>query len=301
MSRRKRNEEEVENHERWLVSYADFITLLFAFFVMMYSISSVNEGKYRVLADSMVSAFQTVNDKANPESEPVVSKSPVQIGLTPKMLAPVPDKVATQDANKADHKKKSIQVGISPLEIKKNLNQSLKQWIEKGEVKIKSTNRWIDIEIGSGVLFRSGSAILSSKAKSILEPLSYQLLGNGKPIYVLGYSDNVPIYTQKYSSNWELSAARAVSVVDLFSSLGLDPELLGAIGFGENRPLADNNTVQGRSKNRRVVVRIFTSEDIFLETSSLEKSIKSLELASFVDVSLLRTAYNFRLNNNNKT
>ena len=264
--RRRRVEEDVENHERWLVSYADFITLLFAFFVMMYSISSVNEGKYRVLADSMVSAFQTVNEDANPQSEPVVSKSAVQIGKTPKMLAPVPDKVSAQDANKLDHKKVSTQLGQSPKAIKKNLTRSLKRWVDKGDVKIKSTNRWIDIEIGSGVLFRSGSATLSTKALEVLEPLSYQLLGNEKPIYVLGFSDNVPIYTQKFSSNWELSAARAVSVVNLFSSLGLDPELLGAIGFGEHRPLADNNTLQGRSKNRRVVVRIFTSEDIFLET-----------------------------------
>jgi len=264
--RRRKQEEEPENHERWLVSYADFITLLFAFFVMMYSISSVNEGKYRVLADSMVSAFQTVNEDSSLQSEPVVSKTAVQIGKTPKMLAPIPDKVSEQDANKNNKPLKSI--SSSSAEMKKEISRSLQKWVSDGKIKVKSTNRWVDIEIGSGVLFRSGSAVLSPKALQVLEPLSYQLLGSNRPIYVLGYSDNVPIYTQKFSSNWELSAARAVSVVNVFSSLGLDPELLGAIGFGEQRPVADNSTAEGRSKNRRVVVRIFTSDDIFLETKN---------------------------------
>lgn len=260
MSRRRRVEEEPENHERWLVSYADFITLLFAFFVMMYSISSVNEGKYRVLADSMVSAFQTVNDDSSVQDEPVVSKTLVQIGKTPKMLAPIPEKVSSQDAHQ--------QTKPTPSALKKGISTSLKRWLDQGDVKIKSTNLWVDIEISSGVLFRSGSSTLSNKANEILEPLSYQLLGGDKPIYVLGYSDNVPIFTQKFSSNWELSAARAVSVVDLFTSLGLDPELMGAIGFGEHRPLAENTTAEGRSKNRRVVIRVFTSNDIFSETNN---------------------------------
>jgi len=260
MRRRKATEEEHENHERWLVSYADFITLLFAFFVMMYSISSVNEGKYRVLADSMVSAFQTVNQDQSVQSQPVVSKTPITVGQTPKMLAPVPDKVSQQDAAKSVSKKSYTSASLN-----KDISASLKKWADKGDVKIKSSNKWVDIEIGSSVLFRSGSATLSNKALEILEPLSYQLLGSDKPIYVLGYSDNIPIYTQKYSSNWELSAARAVSVVNVFSDLGLDPELLGAIGFGEQRPIADNATAEGRSKNRRVVVRVFTSSDIFSE------------------------------------
>ena len=267
--RRRKQEEEHENHERWLVSYADFITLLFAFFVMMYSISSVNEGKYRVLADSMVSAFQTVNEDSSLQSEPVVSKTPVQIGKTPKMLAPVPEKVSRQDA--AQKYKNSKVTSSSTTEIEKSVKQGLNKWVSTGKVKVKSNNKWVDIEIGSGVLFKSGSAALSPSALKILEPLSYQLLGSERPVYVLGYSDNVPIYTQKFASNWELSAARAVSVVNVFSELGLDPGLLGAIGFGEQRPVADNSTAEGRSKNRRVVVRIFTSEDIFLETNNDNK------------------------------
>lgn len=264
MSRRRRTEEEPENHERWLVSYADFITLLFAFFVMMYSISSVNEGKYRVLSDSLVSAFQTVNDDASVHGQPIVSKTPIQIGKTPKILSPVADKVSVQGAS--DKSKKTHET------IKKDLSKSLKNWLNKGDVKIKSTNLWVDVEISSGALYRSGSATLLKESREILEPLSYQLLGGDKPVYVLGYSDNIPIYTQKFSSNWELSAARAVGVVNLFSSLGVNPELLGAIGFGEHRPVADNNSAQGRSKNRRVVVRIFTGDDLFSETNNAIKN-----------------------------
>ncbi|MDH5391612.1 MAG: flagellar motor protein MotD [Gammaproteobacteria bacterium] len=266
MSRRKKTEEESEHHDRWLISYADFITLLFAFFVMMYSISSVNEGKYRVLADSIVSAFQNINDEAGPQSQPVASKTPIQIGKTPKMLAPVPDKVADLSANEKNNREKLNKLGHSPEVVKRNLTKNLKTWVQKGEIKIRSSNRWIDVEISTGVLFRSGSSALSSKAVELLEPLSYQLLGYDKPVYVLGYSDNIPIHTNKYSSNWELSAARAVSVVNLFAGLGIDPETLGAIGFGEHRPVANNDSAQGRNKNRRVIVRIFTSNDIFSET-----------------------------------
>lgn len=259
MSRRKRIEEEHENHERWLVSYADFITLLFAFFVMMYSISSVNEGKYRVLSDAMVTAFQSSKDDSSIASQSGESKSLIQIGKTPKTLAPIPDKKPVHDVKSQTQTK-------SPSAIQKELSSSLKKWIDKGDVKIKATNLWVDVEISSGVLFSSGSAVLSDKAREVLQPLSYQLLGSDKPVYVLGYSDNIPIYTQKFSSNWELSAARAVSVVSLFVSLGMDPKYMGAIGFGEHRPLDTNNTAEGRSKNRRVVIRIFTSDDIFLET-----------------------------------
>lgn len=266
MARRKKSQEQHENHERWLVSYADFITLLFAFFVMMYSISSVNEGKYRVLADSMVSAFQSVNEEASPQAQPVVSKTPIQVGQTPKMLAPIPDKVSAQDAVKKTPDSKIKTQKKAPEKLKQDLSTALSRWTQDGKIKITANTRWVDIEISSGVLYQSGSADLSNQAVALLEPLTFQLMTNTNPIYVFGYSDNIPIYTQKFSSNWELSAARAVSVVNLFTELGMDPENLAAIGYGEHRPIADNTTEEGRAKNRRVVIRVFSGDDIFSES-----------------------------------
>lgn len=257
--RRKKAEEEHENHERWLVSYADFITLLFAFFVMMYSISSVNEGKYRVLSESMVTAFSSITESSS-DSSAAATKEIIAIGTTPKMLAPAPaiKPVDSKETKTATAKK-------SASELKKSLRKQLSSHIDKGRVRVEGTNKYIEIEISSSILFRSGGASLSPQAVKILEPLVYDLLGTTKPIYVFGYTDNVPIYTEKYASNWELSAARAVSVVRVFASLGIDPEIMGAVGYGEHRPLADNNTEEGKRRNRRVVIRVYTGDDVFSE------------------------------------
>ena len=263
---RKRRTEERENHERWLVSYADFITLLFAFFVVMYSISSVNEGKYRVLSDSLVAAFR----------EPARNLEPVQIGEL--MRAPAPSEAVLNGAGSiievfkeppAELEDSAVQAQVPVDEgadeavqtLADSIEASMSELVDDGLIKIRRDKRWIEVEIKSSILFASGSAALSAQSMPVLEELAEKFKPLDNVIHVEGFTDNVPINNFEFLSNWELSAARAASVVHLFTHLGIAPMRLAAIGYGEFRPVATNATAVGRAKNRRVVLVIMSGSD----------------------------------------
>ncbi len=248
MPRRRGIKHDEENTDRWLISYADFITLLFAFFVVMYSISSVNLGKYRVLSDSMETAF-----KKQTSSELLPG---TQLGVSVQR-APISLGTEGQAGFKA--------MSDTAIEIEKRM----KEWINKGQVAVRGNEKWLEVEINTSILFSSGSAQLSRQAADILRNLSNVFQETNNPLYVSGYTDNVPIRTTRYPSNWELSSARAASVVRIFSEAGISPSRMGAIGFGEFRPVAENDTPQNRQKNRRVVIRILAGEDMFSDSTPL--------------------------------
>lgn len=268
---RRRQVEEHVNHERWVISYADFITLLFAFFVVMYSISSVNEGKYKVLSDSLVSVFNaqpktldplTVGDKDVHKSNDQLIKLPVPGDYPSKddfkfsvegLFDDVENKAARQGEmrdNEVDHLSK----------ITEQLASKLQQQIDSNEVEIRGNDEWIEVNIKASVLYPSGSATLSGAAKSVLDKVSDILRDKPNPIHVEGYTDNVPIETRQFPSNWELSAARAASVVRFFEQRGINPGQLAAVGYGEHHPVADNNTEEGRASNRRIALVISKAE-----------------------------------------
>ncbi|MDH5570529.1 MAG: flagellar motor protein MotD [Gammaproteobacteria bacterium] len=246
---RRHKHHDHENTDRWLVSYADFITLLFAFFVVMYSMSSINEGKYRVLSDTLVEAFKT----------PPKAPMPIQLGQESKSIRP------------AEPESKQIAlVNIRPQKpqytkqmdrLAENLSENLAPLVNKDLIKITKDKLWVKVEINNRVLFSSGEAKLSDPAYPVLEELSEVLRKLPNHIDVEGHTDNIPISTSVYPSNWELSAARAASVVHLFTKNGVNPERLSAIGFGEFRPLAENDTGLGRNQNRRVAVVILADKN----------------------------------------
>lgn len=240
---RKKREEEHENHERWLVSYADFITLLFAFFVVMYAISQVNQGKYRVLSDSLVSAFQRMPSSINP-----VVLDPQQGGSNPGKLVNIrPAQPDPRDAAKAQ-KMKEIATGVQG---------AMQTLIQEGQVKITQSKRGIAVEMNASILFEPARADLQGESVSVLTAVAQILASTDNLIQVEGHTDNVPInFSSSYPSNWELSAARAGSVVRLFQSLGVAPQRMVAIGYADNRPVDTNDSVDGRSHNRRVTVQI---------------------------------------------
>ena len=246
---RKRHEEEAENHERWLVSYADFITLLFAFFVVMYAISSVNEGKYRVLSDALVSAFRNVESSPNPIEigAPTHGASNKSTAHT-AVIAPLTPKVDPGATAEALHMK---QLAHSVLDV-------LQPLMKNGQVRVTQSKRGVAVEINAELLFDPGAAELHEASVSALQALAGKLTEVDNLIQIEGYTDNLPIRSLQYPSNWELSAARASSVVRLMEAAGVNHERLVAVGYGENRALADNGTLDGRAKNRRVTIMILS-------------------------------------------
>ncbi len=262
---RKKKHEEHENHERWLVSYADFITLLFAFFVVMYSISSVNEGKYRVLSDSMVAAFRAAPKSIEPVQVGREAKSPRDTTLEQRTdpnvirrpLMPIPRKTMDQQ-DKINSERASSPAALKAMAEK--IEKAMAGLIVKNMVSVRRSDFWLEVEINTNILFQSGVSRLQEKAIPTLSEIAKILRDFPNPIRVEGFTDNLPINTLTFPSNWELSAARSASVVHVFMDSGISPERMAAIGYGEYRPVADNSTEDGRNKNRKVVIVILNDE-----------------------------------------
>lgn len=246
---RKRREEEHENHERWLVSYADFITLLFAFFVVMYAVSSVNEGKYKVLSNSLTNAFK--NTTGQPGGQPLT----VMQGSPPIMARPI----VKADNKSADLKKieeKKNEKRQQMKSVANNILEALQPLVAQGKVRLLETSRGVTIEINDSILFPAGQSKLQPASSSAMGSIAQVLADTDFPITIEGHTDNVPIATPQFPSNWELSAMRATTVLRLFNDSGVGAERLTAIGYGETRPIETNTTVEGRARNRRVSILI---------------------------------------------
>jgi len=239
MRRRRKylDQRQSDNHERWLVSYADFITLLFAFFVVMYALSTVSEGKYRVLSDSLVIAF----------GSRLVAHGP------PAAQSPAPELPLRRSAKTADAQ---VRQREQMRGMAQEILRVLGALVRDGQVKVTQSNRGIAVEINASVLFASGQAQLRADSERVLQQVAQVLASAEQAIQVEGYSDDAPISTNQFPSNWELSAARASSVVRLFIDNGVAAPRLSATGYGPNRPVASNDTPEGRSRNRRVTVMI---------------------------------------------
>ena len=275
---RKKHAESHENHERWLVSYADFITLLFAFFVVMYAMSSVNEGKFRILSESMMVAFRSVDPHS---AKPIIvadmvgasasqsggQPSAMQRSVAPN-LRPMPTMAIQRSprsivtlvrgdnvTNKA-HTAPESSVDPNLAKIVAKLQAYLAELIKADMVNLRSNTLWVEVEIKNNVLFDSGSAIVNKEAQQPIAEIAAVLREVPNRIQVEGFTDNRPISTPVYPSNWELSAARSANVVNLLMKNGVRPERMSAVGYGEFQPIADNGTEQGRMQNRRVVLVI---------------------------------------------
>uniref|UniRef100_UPI00070FEDB8 flagellar motor protein MotD n=1 Tax=Xanthomonas citri TaxID=346 RepID=UPI00070FEDB8 len=271
MARRRKHHEEHGNHEAWAIPYADLMTLLLAFFVVMYAISSLNEGKYKVMAQALTSAFGGSSNKASPVQlgktqslgadydRPSVIKAgapmaasngPTDPTLLPSMAAQMRMPVSLR--NQAQLARAQRQMDA----VEQQLSKTLAPLIDKQLITIRRNDLWIEVEINSDILFGTGSATLAGRARGTLSTLAAVLREAPNGVRVEGYTDNQPIATAQFPSNWELSAARAASVVHLFADDGIAPQRLAMVGYGEFRARADNSTEAGRNANRRVVLII---------------------------------------------
>lgn len=241
MRRRRRIRSDHENHDRWLISYADFITLLFAFFVVMYAISAVNESKYRVLASTLGSAF----GKGGPTVEMPVPQ------LTE---APLPPEVRQRSLTE----QQAIEEQEHMTTVANNLLEAMGPLVKEGKVRLTQSRRGVSIEINANVLFEAGRAELQPESLAVLRAVAQTLKNEPFKLEVTGHTDDVPIRSPLFASNWELSAVRATSVVRLLAENGIASGRLYAIGREASQPIASNATPEGRARNRRVELMILS-------------------------------------------
>jgi chemotaxis protein MotB len=279
MARKKKHEEHI-NTEAWAIPYGDLVTLLFALFTVMYAVSSVNEGKFRVLSDSMIAAFRGAPKSVHPinlgEKEEGKGGEKPLVGIAPTALMklaatqvqpPVnPNALGRggeQETQDTKDGKDSTGGPGGPDDPSGTLNRmqqqvqdAMQSLIDSKMVKVKRNSLWLEVEINTDILFPSGSAGFSEEALPVLDKLAGVLKPFPNQIRVEGHTDDRPIRTAAFPSNWELSAARAASVVHEFTKAGVDPLHLEIVGFGEYRPIQANDSVAGRNANRRVAILI---------------------------------------------
>lgn len=280
MIRRQRQEEHI-NHEAWAIPYGDLVTLLLAFFVVMYAMSSVNEGKYRILSDSLAAAFRgsprtlqpiQVGEKSvgsGADINMTIVQQAMLEGQPRSMLEPAPLKVSdviSHGARQAsDNAYDAERTSLAMMELETvaaEVEAAMGELIRDQMVVVRRHGVWVEVEIRTDILFPSGVATLSPAAQDILKQLAETLKPFPNPIRVEGHTDNLPIRSAAFPSNWELSAARAASVVHLFSRAGMDPRRLAVVGLGEYRPAQSNDTEQGRNMNRRVLLVILSGNGL---------------------------------------
>jgi chemotaxis protein MotB len=298
MARRRPHEEHV-NHEAWAIPYGDLITLLLAFFVVMYAMSTLNEGKYRVLSEALNAEFQGPQKSTAPiqmgdpqrgqteHSSAIAKKALLEGTSSPLTATPVSHSDSAKDpAKDPEYKPQATSAEVTTgaaqelNKVASDIEKAMSALIREKMVTVRRHDLWLEVEIQTDILFPSGVSTLSPLATSLLSPLADSLQPFSNPIRVEGHTDNVPIVKREpvtavgtnlgsassgsstWPSNWELSAARAASVVRLFVTRGVEPTRLTVVGLGEFRPIQSNATASGRNANRRVVLVILGNQGV---------------------------------------
>jgi len=241
-----------ENHDRWLVSYADFITLLFAFFVVMFASAQGDKGKAKAVSDSVKDALEhgqfsatlsTVLGRGKHEnSKP--PKNPERVKQSenlPPQTAPPPPADLTK----------------SLATLQRGLDGELKS----GKIGLKLEGRGLVISLREATFFSSGDDAVAPGSDAILAKIAAEIQGFGNPVRLEGHTDSKPIHNSRFRSNWELSVARSIAMLELLrQKFGIVPERLSVAGYAENAPVDTNDTEEGRARNRRVDLVILSAE-----------------------------------------
>jgi len=285
-SRRRYEEPEAASLDRWLVSYADYVTLMFALFVVLYSLAIAKEEKFKTISSSLAQVFEKpVAAQTGVKGPDLLTdnqpKSDYQQFGTSLETATGPELVA--DAKEQPTLQKP-QFGNPLVSLQNQLTQSLANLIEKGVAKVENDEDWLTIQLNSGLLFPSGSGVQTASASVLLTEIVAILNQSSNIIRVRGYTDNQTMSNEIYASNWELSMARATAILRELQRLGVQPERMAAEGYGEFAPFADNATAEGRAENRKVVIAIsklaarpVSSTNSVSEATSLEQAGQMLQ------------------------
>lgn len=223
---------------RWLITYADLITLLLAFFIVLYALNRTEQVKFSLVAQALANEFD--------------SKSIVGSGIGPSVITQMSGtnttRAAKQELQSLSHLQNKLQSAIKAAGLQK-------------QVSVSSNVRGVEVSLDATTLFAAGSARLSGKALKLLYGLGGALATVPNDIEVVGYTDSTPIHTAEYPSNWQLSAMRAANVVYVLSQVPhIKPERLSLSGFGQYHAVAPNSTAEGRQKNRRVNILVLRTD-----------------------------------------
>jgi len=240
-----------ENHERWLVSYADFITLLFAFFVMLYANSNVNKQKAQAISASFKEAIHPGQFSA------ALSR---MMGLPdPQRRAAETRTLQTDDAA----------VDLNTLELLPSLdqlNRQLKTEISDGRLEVRLERRGLVITLREATFFQPADDMIQPNTYPVLERIAQAIRMLPNPVRLEGHTDALPIHSARFRTNWELSAARSIAMLELFSTrFGMNRERMAIAGFAETMPVAPNDTAEGRARNRRVDIVVLNDAGIRME------------------------------------
>ncbi|HLH41459.1 MAG TPA: flagellar motor protein MotB [Bryobacteraceae bacterium] len=255
MARRARKSQ--ENHDRWLVSYADFITLLFAFFVVMFAASQADKGKAQQVADSVKKALE--GDKMSAMLAAILGGTIGDKGKGNAMLR------GPGGANKAPEERKEQPLAelVPSLKV---LSEELKKEIESGQIQVSMQPRGLVVSFNQAALFPSGEDVISPAAYDGLEKVAAAINKIPNPVRLEGHTDSVPIRTPRFRSNWELSAARSIALLELLSTrFGVSRERMSIAGYADSAPIASNETERGRARNRRADIVILNEQGVIGE------------------------------------
>jgi len=262
MARRKQHEEH-ENHERWLISYADFITLLFAFFVVMFASSQADKGKAQQVSESVKKALE--GEKATAVIAAILGGAADDKGKGNSMMKG-PGGVEQPPPAKDGERMAEL---VPSLEV---LSKELKAEIEAGKIQVNLEARGLVVSFRQATLFPSGEDVISESASGSLEKVAAAMSKIPNPARLEGHTDSRPIRTSRFRSNWELSAARSIALLEVLSTRFHAPrERISVAGYAENAPLASNDTEEGRARNRRVDIVILSEQGLLAEPGKAAK------------------------------
>ncbi|MFA7403867.1 MAG: flagellar motor protein MotB [Pelobacteraceae bacterium] len=251
----KKEPEKHANHERWLVSYADFITLLFAVFVVLYAMGQSDKKKVEEVMQAIQQSFGMATAGA---TAPKVNVIPSQ---TITIIPSLKPEIKVTPAGRARSGQKSRAAEKDFRQIKAAVEAYLVKQGAQSKVTLEITRRGLIVSLKEAGFFNSGQATIKPEAYELINTIAEVMTQYNNPLRVEGHTDNVPISTAQFPSNWELSTARATNGLRyLLKHYDIDPNKISATGFAEFRPIADNATPEGRAKNRRVDLVMLSSE-----------------------------------------
>jgi chemotaxis protein MotB len=245
MARRRGNQPDHESHDRWLVSYADFITLLFAFFVVMFATSQTDRAKAQQVSDSVKKALA---------GQPVASMVAAILGAGPAAKTHVPRHDAGPQPKTTEPDPTHLPELTSSLNI---LSKELDEEIKSGRMLLSMGPRGLTISFRQAALFPSGEDVIAPEAYSSIEKVARAMKQIPNPARLEGHTDAIPIHNSRFRSNWELSAARSIALLELLTKrFDVPADRISIAGYAETAPVANNETDDGRSQNRRVDIVI---------------------------------------------